>query len=417
MDQWGFATRAIHAGANDSAQGGATTVPIYQSSAFAYESAEHLADVFAGRKPGYVYSRIANPTVTAVERRIASLEGSVGAILLASGMAAVSTVVLSLASHGDEVVFHSSLFGGTFSLMQGVMKRAGIRTKFADLTVPGSLEGALSGKTRMVFVEAIGNPKLDVPNLSQIANTCHSRGIPLVADGTIATPYLWEPRTLGVDITVHSLTKYLTGNGSTIGGAICDTGLYDWNSHPDPQIRSAAAKVGREFAFLATARDTVTNTGASASPFDAYLQLLGIETLPLRMERHCENALSLARILEGQETVKSVDYPGLPANKWHGTVQSQFGGRAGGLITFRLSSQEQCFAVINRLKMAKRLANLGDSKTLVIHPASTIYRKLDRSDRESAGVFDDLIRVAVGIEDIGDIADDFSQALEGETRQ
>jgi O-acetylhomoserine (thiol)-lyase len=412
MDDWGFETTAIHAGELPEKHGGATRTPIFETTSFAYGTAGELEEAFAGRKFGHIYSRISNPTVTSFEQKMSRLEGGVGALAAASGMAAISTVLFTLTRGQDEVVFGRSLFGGTFHLLDQVLGRYGVKARYVDPVNLKAIEGAVTERTKLLFVEAIGNPRLDVPDIRGISEIAKNRGIPLVVDGTLTTPYLFQAKEHGANIVVHSTTKYITGNGSTIGGVVVDLGNFDWASFPDEQIKETAGRIGAPFAFLAAARRNIQqNTGGCLSPFSAYLHNLGVETLALRMDRHCSNAQALAEFLSRHPDTTEVVYPGLKDNRFFEIARRQFGDRFGGMLTVSLESKEMCFKVIDNLKLVKNLANLGDAKTLVIHPASTIYQDCSAEENEAFGVTNGMIRVSVGIERIDDIVRDFESAL------
>jgi O-acetylhomoserine (thiol)-lyase len=409
---WGFETKAIHVGEGISTEWGATQTPLYQSAAFAHPGLEEIEEVFAGRRGGYLYSRIANPTVSVFEQRMAALEGGVGALASASGMAAIATVAFTLTRQGDSIVAGSSLFGGTLGLFDRVFGRYGVETRYVSPTDVDAVRDAIDGRTRLVFVETIGNPKVDVPDVQALAAVASERGVPLVVDGTLCTPYLFRARDHGAAIVVHSATKYITGNGSAVGGVLVDLGTFDWSAHPEPDLRETALKVGRELAFLGAARRVAQQSiGSSPSPMSAWLHAAGLETLALRMERHCSNAFALARALARHPGVAAVGYPGLEESPWHDAARRQFGGRYGALLTVRLGSRERCFRAGRALRLARITPNLGDARTLVIHPASTIYRDADERARLAAGAPDDLLRVSVGIETEADIVADFEQAI------
>ncbi len=411
FQRWKLDTKVVHAGFDHDSGCGATNIPIYQSASFEYETAEQLADVFEGREFGYIYSRISNPTVAELEKRINALENGRGAVATASGMAALSTAVYTLASAGDEIVASTSLFGGTYLLFRDVVEPNGISVRYVDPMDLTAVEAAIGPKTRFVFVETLGNPKLDVPDLEALAAVAHRKGVPLVVDSTLTTPYLTRLKAWGVDVAVHSITKYLSGNGSTVGGIVVDLGNFDWRKALNPQMLEAAAKYG-PFAFLARARRQILqNTGACLSPFNAFIISLGLETLALRMARHCENAFALAQFLKQHPAVEAVNYPGLSDHPHFSIADRQFNGKFGGLLTFRLPDQARCFQFLDRLTLAKTVTNLGDSKTLVIHPWSTIYQSLSENDKRRAGVSDGLVRVSVGIEHIEDLIHDFGHAL------
>jgi O-acetylhomoserine (thiol)-lyase len=406
-----FDSLLIHGGL-EPGPAGATSVPIVQSSSFAYESAEELEDVFRGRAVGQVYTRIGNPTTEALERRLVLLEGGVAAIVTASGMAAITTAVLTILRAGDEILSSSSLFGGTFSLFRDTLSNFGITASFVD---PLDLEGfrsAINERTRLLFVETVGNPKLDVPDVPALARIAHEAGIPIMVDSTVTTPYLASGAQLGADILAYSTSKYINGTGTTIGGAIIDLGVFDWNSPKFPHFEQFHKKY-RAFAFTARARKLVhKDVGACAAPFNSFLLTEGIQTLALRMERHCSNALALARFLKGHPKVAWVSYSGLEDSPQHAVATRLYGGRYGGLLAFGTGDKSSAFKVINGLKLAKNLANIGDAKTLVIHPASTICADYNADEKMLMGVTEDLIRVSVGIEDPLDIIEDFRQALE-----
>ena len=404
-------TMLIHGGL-EPGPAGATTVPIVQSSSFAYDTAEDLEDVFRGRKAGQIYTRLNNPTTGSLERRLALLEGGEAAIATASGMAAISTAVLTILRAGDEVLSSSSLFGGTYSLFKDTLANYGIKSKFVDPTDLTAFEEAIGDATRLIFVETIGNPKMDVPEIAAISAIARRAGIPLMLDATVTSPYLARGRDLGADLVIHSTSKFINGTGSVIGGAIIDCGTFNWQSPLFPHFEPFAKKY-RQFAFSARLRKLMhKDFGACPAPMNSFLLTEGIETLGLRMERHCSNALALARFLAEHPKVSWVNYPGLEDSIFHEVAARQFGGRFGGVLTFGLAGQAEAFRLINGLKLAKNLANIGDAKTLVIHPASTICVDYPPEQRLLLGVTDELIRVSVGLEHPTDIIGDFAQSLE-----
>lgn len=405
-------TRLIHGAYVPDQITGATSTPIIQSTAFAYRSAEDIEAVFAGRETGYVYSRIANPTVSAFEARLTALEDGLGAIAVSSGMAAISSLVLALAGSGEEIVAGSSLFGGTYSLFRHTLSRYGIGVRFVDPTNPAAFRDAIRDATRLVFVETIGNPKLDVPDIAAIAAITRERGVPLIVDSTVTTPLLVQPKRLGGDLIVHSASKFINGHGNAIGGVIVDAGTFDWANPRFPFLAPFRARVG-QFALLAALRNRICrDLGCCLAPFNAFLLSMGIETLGVRMERHCVNATRVAALLATHPKVDETCYPGLDTHPDHTLAQRQFGDRYGALVTLKLGTRERCFGFINRLRLAKIIANLGDAGTLVIHPASTMCRDLDGEERLAMGVTDDLVRLSVGIEDPRDILSDIEQALD-----
>ncbi len=406
-----FDSLLIHGGL-DAGPAGSTSVPIVQSSSFAYQTAEELEDVFRGRAVGSVYTRIGNPTTEALEKRLALLEGGGTAIATASGMAAITTAVLTILRAGDEILSSSSLFGGTFSLFRDTLSNYGITSRFVDPLDPDGFRDAVNDRTRLLFVETIGNPKLDVPDVPLLARIAHNAGIPIMVDSTVTTPYLANGVQLGADILTYSTSKYTNGTGTTIGGVIIDRGVFDWNTPRFPHFEAFHKKY-RNFAFTARARKLVhKDVGACAAPFNSYLLTEGIQTLALRMDRHCSSALTLARFLEDHPKVAWVSYPGLEDSPHHAVATRLYGGRYGGLLTFGTGDKASAFKVINNLRLAKNLANIGDAKTLVIHPASTICGDYNADEKALMGVTEDLIRVSVGIEDCRDIVEDFKQALD-----
>ena len=407
-----FSTQLVHGGL-EPGPAGATAVPIVQSSSFAYPTAEDLEDVFRGRQMGQVYTRIGNPTTESLEKRLTLLDGGVAAIATSSGMAAITTAVMTIVRSGDEILSSSSLFGGTFSLFRDTLSNFGITTRFVDPTDLEGFKNAVNDRTRLIFVETIGNPKLDVPDIPALADIAHDAGLPIIVDATVTTPYLATGAALGADIIIHSTSKYLNGTGNSIGGVIIDRGIFNWNSSLFPHFELYYKKY-RTFAFSARARKLIhKDVGACPAPMNSFLMTEGIQTLALRMERHCANALALARFFRSQANVAWVKYPGLEDSPDYPVASRLYGGKYGGLVTFGTGDKASAFRVINRLGLAKNLANIGDAKTLVIHPASTICADYTSGEKELLGVTEDQIRVSVGIEDIADIIEDFKQALEG----
>jgi len=410
-NRYRFNTLLIHGGLT-AGPAGATTVPIVQSSSFAHETAEELEDIFRGRMVGQVYTRIGNPTTEALEKRLAVLDGGAAAIATASGMAAITTAVMTIVRSGDEILASSSLFGGTFSLFRDTLANFGIVARFVDPIDLQSISDCINDKTRLIFVETIGNPKLDVPDIPAIAAIAHKAGIPFMVDATVTTPCLARGIELGADIVIHSTSKFINGTGSAIGGAIVDMGVFDWSSSKFPHFAPFVNKY-RSFAFTARARKLIhKDFGACAAPMNSFLFTEGIETLGLRMERHCFNALELARFLCVHNKVAWVNYPGLEENAGHATAKRVYNNKFGGILTFGLADRDTAFRFINGLQLAKNLANIGDAKTLVIHPASTICADFGAEEKELMGVREEMVRVSVGIEAIEDIIEDFRQALE-----
>lgn len=406
-----FDTKLIHAGTAPGPSG-ATKPPIVQASAFAYDSAEALEDIFKGRAMGQVYTRIGNPTLESLEKRLALVENGIAAVVTASGMAAITTAVMAVVRSGDEILSSSSLFGGTYSLFHDTLANYGIGTTFFDPTDLAALEAGINERTRLIFVETIGNPKMDVPDIAAFSAIAKKHGIPLMVDATVSTPYLARMQELGADIVVHSTSKYINGTSNSIGGAIIDAGSFDWQSDKFPHFEPFHKKF-RNFAFTARVRKLIhKDFGACAAPMNAFLHGEGLETLALRMERHCSSALRLALFLDAHEKVSWVNYPGLPDSPFHEVANRQFKGRFGGLLTFGVADKPAAFRLINNLRLAKNLANIGDTKTLVIHPASTICADYTPEVKALMGVSEELVRVSVGIEDVEDIIEDFAAALE-----
>lgn len=404
-------TQLIHGAYEPEKVTGATAPPVFQSTSFAYASAEDIERVFAGRQLGYVYSRIANPTVMLLERRIAVLEEGLGAIACSSGMAAISTAVLALAGAGDEIVSGNSIFGGTYSLFRQTLSRYGIKTRFVESTDIDAYREAINDRTKLIFVETIGNPKLDVPDIEAIAKIAREKGVVLAVDNTVTTPVLLQPKKLGADIVIHSTSKFINGHGNAIGGIIVDCGTFDWSS-PRYSHLSVLYKRYREMTFLAYLRNQICrDLGCCLSPFNAFLMCIGIESLAVRMQRHCSNAECVAHFLNDHPRVRNVRYPGLSTHPDNHIARKQFNGGYGALLTLQLESKEQCFKFINGLKLAQNLANLGDAKTLVIHPASTFCQDLSIEERRAVGVSDELVRISVGIEHPDDIINDIEQSL------
>lgn len=404
-----FNTDLLHAGVVREVNG-ATLPPIYQSSAFEQETASDLEKIFENKAPGYCYTRVGNPTVTAFENRITKLEGGMASIACASGMAAIMNAILNIVRSGDEIVSSASLYGGTIDLLRGI-EEFGIRTRYVKNNDWEGIENSINAHTRLLFAETIGNPCLDVTDVERLAEIAHSHKIPLILDNTTATPYLFQGLEHGADIVVNSSSKYINGNSNAISGILTYSGKFTWDPKMYPQI--AAYKKFGPMAYIARLRNSLfRDTGACLSPMNAYLNLLGMETLGLRMERHCHNAYELARWLQETYPSVTVNYPGLKSSSWHEIAEKQFDKGYGGILTLRLGSKENAFALIDELKIPYSISNIGDTKTLVIHPSSTISLHSSEKEKEDAGVFEDLIRVSVGIEDIEDLKADFAQAME-----
>lgn len=410
---WRFDTRVIHTAQDTDQWGGATLPPIYQITANRIDTAQELSDIFAGKQAGFIYQRLRNPTNQALEVKLAQLEGGVGAVVTSSGMAAVTDAVMAIAGAGDEIVAGNSLFMSTYMLFTGVIKRFGIEAKLVESTVPAEYEAAMTDKTKLVFVETIGNPKMDVPDIAALADIAHRNNVPLIVDNTLASPYLFNPIEHGADIVVHSLTKSLNGHGSGCAGVIIDSGNFPWplDKFSDFEL---STKKRPDAPFLDRVwREIHINFGTTAAPLHSFLTLLGLDTLALRMERHMSNTQKLAEYLAGHKKVRWVNYPGLPDSPSHETATRQFAGKGyGSLLTFGLEDQPAAFTFIDNVKLAYHLANLGDSKTLVIHPASSQYVSFTQEKRDALDIKSELVRVSVGTEHPDDIIADFEQALD-----
>ncbi|MCH5212610.1 MAG: PLP-dependent transferase [Oscillospiraceae bacterium] len=404
-----FDTALLHGAFEGDKTTGATLTPIYQSSAFGQESAEHIEKIFHNEAPGFAYSRISNPTIASFENRITYLEGGIGSVATSSGMAAITSALLNILQSGDEIISTESVFGGTLDLFRDLQK-FGITTRFIDSITEENLAANVNKNTKAVFAETIGNPKLDVTDIKKSAELIHKHNLPFILDNTIATACLVKGIELGADIIINSSSKYINGSSNSISGVITDSGNFKWTAERYPAM-AEYIKFGK-LAFIARLRnDIFRNIGCCTSPQNAFYNMLGLETLSLRMERHCRNALQLAQYLENQDGVKEVNYPLLKSSPYYDTAIKQFSGRGGGIITVRLHTKERAFAFINRLKYAVNLTNVGDVRTLVIHPESTIYAHASEKGRKNAGVYDDLVRISVGIEDIEDLLEDFDSAL------
>jgi O-acetylhomoserine (thiol)-lyase len=404
-----FHTSLLHAGVERNEAKGATLAPIYQSSAFEQPTAEALGKIFDNKAPGYCYTRVGNPTVTEFENRITKLEGGVASVACASGMAALTNAFLNIVRAGDEIVTSASLYGGSIDLFRD-FEAFGIRTIYVENNNLEQFEAAITDRTRLIFAETIGNPRLDVTDIRALADLAHKHHLPLIIDNTTATVLLVQPLKLGADIVVNSSSKYINGSSNSISGVLTDGGHFKWDFEKYPGL--AEYKKFGPFAYTAKLRNGLfRNTGACLSPQSAFYNLIGLETLGLRMERECDNAKALAEWFEENYPELQVQYPGLESSPWHEIAKKQFNGYFGAILTVRAGSQKRAFDLINHLKIAYKLSNIGDTKTLVIHPASTISLHSTQQQKEDAGVYDDLIRISVGIEDIEDLKEDFAQAI------
>ena len=383
---------------------------MYDNVAFEFESAKDIQLAFEGRKAAHSYSRISNPTVQDFEERVRILSDAAGVLAVSSGMAAISNVLMALAGTGDNVVASPFLFGNTFSLFEHTLKPWGLSVAYADMTDLKRVDAAINGKTRAVFLETITNPQLQVADMKAVAALAHGRGVPVIVDGTVTTPFLFKSKDFGVDIEVISSTKYMSGGATSLGGVILDNGIFDWKKVP--RLATWSEKYGPQAFLVSLRREVYRNLGACLSPHNAYLQSLGLETLALRIGRSCENALRLARYLKSHAKVVGVNYPGLEGTPFHEIAAAQFPLGAGGILTFQLKAREECFRFMDRLKLVRRATNINDNKTLILHPSSTIYCEYTPEEKEKMGVGDNLIRLSVGIEDVEDLLGDLNDALE-----
>ena len=417
-------TLAIHAGFSPDPTTKAVAVPIYQTTSFAFDDTQHGADLFDLKVAGNIYSRIMNPTNDVLEQRMAALEGGVGALAVASGMAAITYAIQTVAEAGDNIVSVAKLYGGTYNLLAHTLPRMGIHTRFAAHDDIAALEALIDARTKAVFCESIGNPAGNIVDIAALAEAAHRHGVPLIVDNTVATPVLCRPFEHGADIVVHSLTKYIGGHGTSIGGIVIDSGKFPWADNkerfallntPDPSYHGVTyTEAFGPAAFIGRCRVVpLRNTGAALSPFNAFLILQGLETLALRMERHTENALKVAHYLQAHEQVAWVKYAGLPDHPEHELAQRYTGGKPASILSFGIKGGQAAGArFIDALQLVVRLVNIGDAKSLACHPASTTHRQLNDEELERAGVPRDMVRLSIGIEHSDDIIADLAQALE-----
>jgi O-acetylhomoserine (thiol)-lyase len=418
---FGFATRALHAGQRPDAETGARAVPIYQTTSYVFEDTAHAAALFNLQRFGNIYTRIMNPTTAVFEERMAALERGVGALAVGSGQAAQFVALVSLLESGDEIVASKTLYGGTYTQFDVSFRRLGIQTTFVDPEDPENFRKAITPRTRALYGETIGNPRMNVLDIAAVAEIAHENNLPLVVDNTFASPYLCRPIEHGADIVVHSATKYIGGHGTSIGGAIIDSGRFPWSQGRFPQLLEPSKgyhgirfyETFGDMAYIVKARvEGLRDFGPALSPFNSFLFLQGLETLKLRMECHSSNALRVARFLESHEQVAWVNYPGLKSSKYAALSARYLPKGAGGMLTFGIKGGLEAGArFIEKLQLVSHLANVGDAKSLVIHPASTTHQQLTTEEKLSGGITDDLIRLSVGIEEIEDILWDLDQAL------
>ena len=416
-----FETNALHAGHDVTKNAGTRAVPIYQTSSYVFKNSEHAANLFGLSEAGFIYTRLNNPTNDILEQRLAALEGGIGAVVTASGTAAIATTFLVLLKAGDHIVASNSLYGGTYNLLKVTLPRLGITATFVDPSEASNFENAIQENTRAIFVESLGNPKLDVLDLKAISAVAKVSKVPFIVDNTVASSYLMNPIQHGADIVIHSLTKYIAGNGTSLGGVIIDDGNFDWSNGNFPEFTEPSTgyhglvyhEALGNAAFIAKVRiEGLRDFGAALSPFNAFQIIQGLETLPLRIIRHSQNALELAKWLELQEEVAWVHYPGLKTSKYYVLVQKYLPKGQSGVVTFGLKKGfEAAKNVVDATKLFSLLANIGDTKSLIIHPASTTHQQLTAEEQVATGVTKDLIRLSVGLEDIEDLKTDLKTAF------
>ena len=415
---------ALHHGYTSEATTKAAAVPIYQTTSYTFDNTQHGADLFDLKVPGNIYTRIMNPTSDVLEQRIAEMESGIGALAVASGMAAITYAIQCITSHGDNIVSTSQLYGGTYNLFAHTLPRQGIEVRMASADDYETMDNLIDSKTRALFCESIGNPAGNVVDIAKLADIAHKHGVPLIVDNTVATPFLCQPIQFGADIVIHSLTKYIGGHGTTIGGVIVDSGKFDWVKNkdrfamlnePDPSYHDVVyTQALGPAAYIGRCRVVpLRNTGSALAPHSAFLIMQGLETLALRIERHCENALKVAEHLSQHPKVEWVSYAGLPDNKYHQLCKKITKGKASGILSFGIKGGREAGAqFIDALQMILRLVNIGDAKSLACHPATTTHRQLNDEELKTAGVSEDLVRLSIGIEHIDDIIADIDQALD-----
>lgn len=419
--QYDFETLCLHAGQIPDPATGSRAAPIYQTAAYVFDDTDHAASLFNAQTFGNIYSRLSNPTTAMFEERMAALEGGTAALAVASGLAAQMTALLTLLSNGDEIVSASTLYGGTYSQFDVNFRRMGIQTTFVDPDEPDNFRKAMTDKTRCVFIETIGNPSNNLIDIEAVAAIAHERGIPLMVDNTFASPYLCKPFDFGADIVVHSATKFICGHGTSIGGVIVESGTFPWDNGNFPEMTEPSKgyhgirfyETFGDFGYITKCRlETLRTLGPSLSPFNSFLFLQGLETLHLRMERHVENAEKVAAFLAAHKAVSWVKYPGLSDNPYHDLAKKYLPKGAGSILTFGVKGgQPAGVKFIENAEFMSHLANVGDAKTLIIHPASTTHRQLNEQEQIAAGVSSDMIRISVGLESIDDILWDIDQCL------
>ncbi|MBM3711928.1 MAG: O-acetylhomoserine aminocarboxypropyltransferase/cysteine synthase [Actinobacteria bacterium] len=405
----GFTTKAIHSDVLKKDVHGALHMPVYDTVAFEFDKAEEMEQTFLGKKPGHVYTRISNPTVENLEQKVKNITKSFGVVAFASGMAAISNLILTIAGNSYNIITTKHLFGNTYSLFERTLKPWGLEIKYTDLTDPEKVSNLIDKKTVAVFFETITNPQLEVVDIKALSKICKEKGILLIADTTVTPPYLFKSRDFGVDIEVLSSTKYISGGATSVGGLIIDNGTFDWIQNN--KLSGEAEKLGPFTLIMKLKREVYRNLGACMAPHNAYLQSLGLETLALRADKSCASTLVIAGYLEKNKKIERVNYPGLKSSEYYELAKKQFDGKAGALFTFDLNSKKSCFKFMNNLIIIRRATNLHDNKTLILHPSSTIFCEYSEGIKSEMGIRDTMIRVAVGIEDVEDLLNDFADGL------
>lgn len=405
----GFATKAIHGGTRQKDPHGTLRPAVYDSVAFEFQTALEMQQAFEGRRLAHSYSRISNPTVAEFEERVRLLADAKGALAVASGMAAIANVIMALAEAGTNVVTSKFLFGNTYSLFEQTLKPWGLEVSYVDMTNPAELESALNENTRAIFLESITNPQLQVADMAMVARIANAHGVPVVVDGTMTTPFLFKSKDFGIAVEVLSSTKSISGGATSVGGIIIENGVFDWSKNP--KVRPWAVKCGPMGLLVFLRREIYRNLGACLSPQNAYLHTLGLETLDLRLHKSCSNALQIAQTLAKSPKIKNVLYPGLENSHYHTVARSQFRDGFGSLLGFCLENREACFALMNKCKVVRRATNIHDNKTLIIHPASTIFCEYSPEEKARMEVSENLLRLSVGIEDAEDILEDLIAAI------
>ena len=422
MSNFKKATNALHAGHDTNLTEGTRAVPIYQSTSYVFNDTDHAADLFGLKEFGFIYTRLNNPTNDILEKRLAAVEGGIGSVVFASGTAAIATTFLTLFKSGDHIVSSSSLYGGTFNLLNVTLRRYGIETSFVNADIVEQFEQSIQDNTKAIYVESLGNPKLDVLDLKAIAKIADKHGIPLIVDNTIATPSLLNPIEYGAHIVIHSLTKFIGGQGSSLGGVVIDSGTFDWSNGKFPEFTEPSKgyhglkyyEALGNLSFLAKLRiEGLRDLGGALSPYNAFQLIQGLETLEVRIKQHSKNALEIATFLESRPEVAWVNYPGLESSKYNDLAKTYLSKGQSGIVTFGLKGGfEAAKAFTDATQIFSLLANIGDSKSLIIHPASTTHQQLNEEQQRSTGVSQDLIRLSVGLEDTEDLIDDIKTALE-----